>query len=74
MDLPRTVSGTAFLNVEKMELSAKIFETSLPFGIEFDILETIVERRLSVNFDKNYEDNFTGGFHSSNERSGYQEI
>ena len=50
VDLPRTVSGSECLNVEKLAPFVNIFEISLPFGIEFDILETIVEWRLSLYY------------------------
>ena len=47
--VPRTVCGSVCLNVEKMAPLVNIFEISFPFGIEFDIVETIVERKLSLH-------------------------
>ena len=48
VELPRTVCGSECLNVETVAPFVNIFERVFPFGI--DIVETIVEWRLSLYY------------------------
>ena len=43
----KALCGSDCLNVEKMAPFVNVFEISFSFGIDFDIVETIVKCRLS---------------------------
>ena len=49
VDLPQTVCGSECLNVEKKAPFVNIFKIYFPLGIEFDIVEPIMELRLSLH-------------------------